>query len=120
MADTVIVKKANELPHHIKHFNSAESDRVILPGIDQCRVKVTRFKFEGSFRGDNIMYPYDETVFVVSGELRISWPGKYAVLHSGDIYHVPAGTTYSAMAIQGGEAICVFSAGSDGILPNNE
>ena len=109
--------------HFTKKFGDGVfSDRLILPGPDGARVKVTQFYFVDGFEMDNIVYDVDETVFAHSGLIQISVDGEITQeLGPGGTYYVPAGTKYSVRAPKGGMLFCVFSqAGPSGPFPSDE
>lgn len=116
----IVVKHGGE-KHFTKTFApGTTSDRVILPGPDGVRVKVTRFKPAAGFRADKIEYDVDETVCLLSGAATIYLTNGNAVnLQAGDVYHVPAGVIYSICVKADAQMICVFSP-AVGPLPSNE
>lgn len=118
-----IVIKTGGKAHFPKPFgdDGTFSDRIILPGSDECRVKVTRFVPKPGFSANSIVYPYDETVYIVNGNMTICLSdGSTVELGAGDIFHVPAGEVYGINILADTIAVCVFSAGEDGTLPDNE
>ena len=118
--DRILVKKNGEA-HFTKEFDGrTTSDRIILPEADDCRVKVTMFRPKVGFAVEHIVYDCDETVYMVSGELRITLSdGTNVDLVKGDTYFVPAGCTYGLSTTADGEALCVFSQADDGPMPDN-
>lgn len=117
----MIIAKARLESHFTRDFGGgAFSHRVILPGPDQCRVKVTRFIAPPGFMAQDIKYDTDETVFVVSGSIRLVCDGVTRDLVTGECYHVPAGEAYDVEVKEPSVLICFFSqAGPAGPLPDN-
>ena len=83
--ETILFKKQGEA-HFTKEFDGkTTSDRIILPEPDGCRVKVTMFRPKVGFHALDIAYTCDETVHMVSGEIRIHLPdGTDVDLERGD------------------------------------
>ena len=116
----MFVKKIGER-HFTKKFKGGSfSDRVILPGRDPSRVKVTKFTGAYGEKFDGVSNPIDETVIVHRGVLKIEHGGATYHVGGGDMYHVPAGETYSVEILVETEATCIFSQAADGTLPENE
>lgn len=121
----MLLVKVGAFRHFTRHFEGGSfSDRVILPGSDRCRVKVTYFVGAKGQRFDNLSHPFDETVRIIKGLAEIGWSQGYAALaHQlvpGDTFHVPAGDTYSIEFVTDLEAVCFFSQAADGTMPDDE
>ena len=118
--ETILFKKQGEA-HFTKEFDGkTTSDRIILPEPDGCRVKVTMFRPKVGFHALDIAYTCDETVHMVSGEIRIHLPdGTDLDLERGDTYLAPAGAVYGLTALANSEVFCVFSQAGDGPLPDD-
>lgn len=116
-----IVFKQKNQAHFTKQWeDGTASDRIMLPESDNCRVKVTMFRPKAGFSAENVVYPCDETVYMVSGKMIIRIAdGSDVTLNPGDTYHVPAGTPYGIKVLEGGDVFCVFSSAADGTLPDN-
>ena len=116
---TILFKKQGEA-HFIKEFDGkTTSDRIILPEPDDCRIKVTMFRPKAGFSATDIAYECDETVHMVSGQIRIHLPnGKNVDLDRGDTYLAPAGDVYGLTALADSEVFCVFSQAGEGPLPD--
>lgn len=118
----MIISRVRE-KHFTKKFNcGASSDRRVLPGGDDVRVKITHVFTVVDAEWKDISYPTDETVFVHRGEVELELSdGTKHILTAGDLYFVVAGEIYTLRDHHGfSELICVFSqAGSDGELVNN-
>ncbi|MBU1178295.1 DUF861 domain-containing protein [Patescibacteria group bacterium] len=110
--------------HFAKDFGEGtKSDRVILPGADECGVKVTIFRpKEGFSIPEGIVYEYDETVYIVSGQVKLHLTdgGSDIELYTGSSYHVPAGVSYGLTAITDCVVFCTFSPVQDGPMPDDE
>lgn len=119
---SMIIVKRNGATHFTVTFSSGLiSDRIILPAEDRCRVKVTRPRATTGFTDKGEGNPYDETFIMLKGDVEITFGQNNSVIvHAGDIVHVPAHTPYAITAITDIEAICFFSPGPDGTLPDNE
>lgn len=118
---TGIVIKKSAQAHFAKDFGGGTtSDRLILPGPDSCRVKVTIFRPKAGFSARDIRYACDETVHALSGRTALHLAdGAQVLLDAGDTYYVPAGTAYGVTAVTDGELFCVFSQAADGGMPDN-
>lgn len=118
----MIIHKRKGQAHFAKDFGGGTaSDRIVLPGPDGCRVKVTMFRPKAGFSARDIVYPVDETVHAVAGRTRVHRSdGTDFALETGDTYFVPAGTTYGLTALTDGALLCVFSAAADGPLPDDQ
>ena len=117
----MIVKQRGEKHFTIPLGPKAVSDRVLLPGKDACRVKVTVFRPRKGFEAEAVSYPYDETVIVEKGLVALSSPDGERVLGPRSGWHVPAGEEYSIEVLEDSVLVCLFSqAGPDGPLPNDE
>ncbi|MDA0745330.1 MAG: cupin domain-containing protein [bacterium] len=116
----IIFKKKSEA-HFVKKWDDgSESDRIVLPGSDDCLVKVTMFRPKAGFSAENVVYACDETVHMVSGRTEILLAdGSVVELRPGDTYYAPAGNPYGLRALEDGEMFCVFSSAGDGTLPDN-
>ena len=117
--DKILFKMKDEA-HFTKEFGGGTtSDRVILPESDDCRVKVTMFRPKKGFSAKDIAYACDETVYMVSGQVRIHLAdGSEVDLSPGDTYLAPAGAVYDLTALADSEVFCVFSQAGDGPLPD--
>ena len=95
----------------------AKSDRVLLPGPDGVRVKVTHLRAPVGAEWLEISYPVDETCIILSGEVVLTLSDSSQVtLTAGDVFHVPADEVYTLnVDTQSVELFCVFSqAGPEG------
>lgn len=116
----IIIKPLDDV-HFRKEFEKgAWSDRIILPGKDKCRVKVTKFFSPAGLDFNDILYACDETVLCLEGQFKITIEGETVILNQGETYHVPAGTTYDVSVKKEGMLYCTFSAGKDGTLPDDK
>jgi quercetin dioxygenase-like cupin family protein len=117
--ESVLFRKQGEA-HFTKEFDGkTTSDRIILAQVDNCRVKVTMFRPKKGFHAADIAYECDETVHMVSGQIRIHLPdGTDVDLDKGDTYLAPAGAAYGLTALADAEVFCVFSQAGDGPLPD--
>ena len=117
----MVVKQPREY-HFTKHFGEvAFSHRVILPGRDDSRGKVTMFFGNSGCRLDDIRNDVDETVYIRLGVVMIECEGSLWHLEAGSFYVVPAGQVYSIeVECDGTEAICFYSQAEDGTLPQDE
>ncbi|NQV13428.1 MAG: DUF861 domain-containing protein [Parcubacteria group bacterium] len=121
-----LIHKKKGKEHFTKDFgDGTTSDRVILPRADDCHVKVTIFRPKAGFaefsEPNSIVYEYDETVYLVSGQVRLHPADGWGVeLGAGDSYHVPAGVSYGLTAITDCEMVCVFSRDYDGLTPEDD
>jgi quercetin dioxygenase-like cupin family protein len=117
----MIVKRHNN-DHFTRRFsNVSTSARMILPGRDGVRVKVTEFVAEGEDRFEDVSYPFDETVRIIAGSATIlERSGRIHGVLPGDTYHVPAGESYSIYFMPGTRAVCFFSQAADGTLPDDK
>lgn len=122
MKKELIIKKTGKA-HFVKDFGGGTtSERLILPEKDDCRVKVTMFRPKAGFLIESgIVYSCDETVYVVTGQLKLHLvDGSIVALNTGDSYHVPAGISYGVTALTDSQMLCVFSAADDSTLPDNQ
>lgn len=118
----IVVKQSGER-HFTKEFGRGTvSHRRLLPGRDNCRVKVTEFIPQRGFTpGQAIVHPVDEVVYVIEGRVRIESEGKTFDVFEGGFYFTPAGTPTTFTAVEPSRVLCVFSqAGPDGPLPDDE
>lgn len=107
--------------HFTKSFGEGtESDRVLLPGKDGCRVKVTIFRPKANFKATGIRYPYDETFYVIRGAMTATVNGEVIPLSTGATFHVPAGDVYDLEVDVDSVVHCTFSAGPNGELPDDD
>ncbi len=115
------VKKSRGGEHFVKDFGGGScSARIVLPGPDNARVKVTRFMPKAGFELEDIVYTCDETVHLVSGSVALTVSeNETLLLQAGDVFFVPAGISYRISVTADSEAICVFSQGEDGAMPDN-
>lgn len=111
-----------------KHFTRkydpllSYSHRVILPGREPSRVKVTEFHGVKGEVFEDITYPVDETVRIISGRVRLL-SGKLdeVTINAGGTYYVPAGDPpYTITILEDTVAVCFFSEAADGALPEDE
>lgn len=108
---SIIAKRAGQ-----KHFTfpvapNVGSDRVVLPTKDGCRLKITRFRPLTGFVAENIIYPWDESVFVANGAIVVRSEDTLPVqLNQGSVYVIPANTKYTLVVQMSSVLICTFSA----------
>jgi len=117
-----MVVKGPGQKHFTKDFgNGTVSDRVMLPGPDKSRVKVTRFMPKAGFETDGIVYKVDETVFVDEGNLKVCFDGiTVHEINPGGMYYVPAGNSYALKVLTDSVLTCVFSPAENGTLPDDD
>ncbi len=116
----MLIKQKGE-KHFTKQFEGGSfSHRVLLPGRDPSRVKVTELTGLTGRSFLDISYPVDETVRIITGRVKISWKGGEQKIGAGGTYFVSAGEIYTLEFIQDTVAICVFSQAANGTLPEDE
>jgi len=107
--------------HFTRRFSGGSfSHRVILPGRDSSRVKVTDFTGVAGEKFEGVSYPVDETVRITRGRVRIETSTDIWETMAGATYYVFAGEVYSIEFKEDTEAICFFSQAADGTLPSDE
>ena len=107
--------------HFTRRFDGGSfSHRVILPGRDLSRVKVTEFTGCKGGKFAEVSYPVEETVRITRGRVRITTSTNIWETMAGATYYVPAGEVYSIEFKEETEAVCFFSQAADGTLPANE
>ncbi|MEZ4087835.1 MAG: cupin domain-containing protein [Candidatus Gracilibacteria bacterium] len=118
---SVVCKQAGAV-HFNKDFGGgASSDRLILPAVDGCGVKVVKFNFVKGFKAQGVVQDCDETVYIVSGCVIISdEQGESYKLTAGATYHAPGGVSYNVEAETDGAAICVLTRSTDGGMPDDD
>ena len=117
---SMVVKRSGER-HFTKRFDGGSfSHRVIVPGLDKSRVKVTDFTGPTGESFKDVSYPYDETVRVTRGWMTITVGDQMWDIPAGGTYYVPAGEVYSIHIFHEVDAICFFSQGADGTMPDDE
>ena len=113
----MIIKNSADI-HWTKNFgDSAFSNRLVLPGRDGCRVKVTRFVGKMGYELNDICNETDETIYVESGEVRLEFNFRNDVsrksfhhVTSETVVHIPAGEKYNLRVVRECALICMFSA----------
>ncbi|MDO8594439.1 MAG: hypothetical protein Q7R93_02910 [bacterium] len=117
-----MVIKQPDQKHFTKHFGKdGFSHRVILPGRDESRVKVTRFLGREGAKFLGVKNQVDETVVVTRGLVEIFTPEETTLrLHAGGTYYLPAGETYTLTCLKESRLVCIFSQAADGTMPQNE
>lgn len=117
-----IVSKKNGEGHFTNPLGGGTtSRRVILPGPDACRVKVTCVHQKEGFHADRLINDVDETVYVVEGQLTLHGAGGMDTeCGPGDTFHVRAGVPFGVTARTDGILNCVFSQAADGTMPNDK
>lgn len=110
-----------------KHFTRrwggdlAWADRLILPSLDRCPVKVTDFTLIRGFSpGRNIVHETDEIVYILKGEIELTAGGNRHVLKRRGSYYTPAGTPTTVRARRESRLLCIFFIPIDGRVPNDE
>ena len=119
---SVVAKQGRE-KHFTKSFvGGTVSHRVILPGPDDCPIKVTKFVPKEGFSPGEVRHNTDEFVYVLEGEIEIEFILECSkhVLRTGGSYYVPAGTGTKFRALEDSLVLCVFFRGDDGKLPEND
>ena len=117
----MIITKTPRKKHFTKDFGDGTiAHRVILPGRDDCRAKVTKFNPKAGFcPGENVVHKTDELVYVLEGRIRIVSGDQIEILNTGAMYYTPAGTPTTMRALEDSRLLCVFFPVKDGPLPDD-
>ena len=117
----MVIKSATQVPYFTKHFDGGNfSHRLILPGRDASRVKVTQFTGRVGTKFENVHSPTDETVYLIEGRVKITNSEGIYEIEAGGVYYIPAGEVFSLEFLRLSEGLCVYSQAADGTLPENE
>ena len=96
------------------------SHRVILPGRDGCRVKVTKFNPNAGFcPGEGMRHETDGVVYVLDGRIKFISRDQVEILDTGAMYYTPAGVPTTMTAIEDSRLLCVFFPAEGGPLPDD-
>lgn len=117
----MIITKIPRKKHFTKDFGGdTVAHRVILPGRDCCRIKVTKFNPKAGFcPGKNVTHDTDELVYVLEGIVGIASGDQTEILGTGGMYYAPAGTPTTMRALEDSRLLCVFFPAKDGPLPDD-
>jgi len=74
------------------------------PGLMMVKVA-----FEAGGIGAAHKHPHSQMSYVESGRFEISIGDETRVLKAGDVYHIPSGVRHSALALEAGVLIDVFT-----------